>query len=171
MATLTPTVNYKTMTDKDMAEKALAVTQAAFEAAIAEGLLSGDSLAIQVGAEDDFGHFEMIAQKFFGPDAEQFLANTDVNTGKLATVLRYNQDSIEAVQEHGDEIPEGPQSWTGGVCYEARVFVPGDGWLTRIFYAAASGVQGHFDMSHMYTLLTFMGGMWAQKMQAKYNEA
>ncbi len=169
MATLAPRIDFARLSDEGIANYGLEAAQDAFLRDVAEGLTNGDSLALVVGAVDDDEWVEL-GNRLFGPAGLEFVANIDPDEGKLATALRYEMDSIEANQLRGDSIPEGPQRYTGAVFHVARAHTAENGWMTRIFAGAASGVQGHVDMATTYTALTRMGALWALKMQTLHGK-
>jgi hypothetical protein len=142
---------------------------AAFELDVQAGLTTNDSLAIVVGTVEK-GVWNDLQGRLIGPDALQFVGNINEGTGKLATALRYETDSVNAYAVHGGQIPEGPQRYVGAVYYVARVETVEHGWMTRIFAGAASGVQGHFDQATTYSALTRMAALWALKMQALHGK-
>lgn len=170
MTTLAPKVNFAELSDEEIARRGLAAAKVAFKYDVEEGYANGDSLVIVVGALTGLEWVEL-GRDYFGPDAEEFAVNVDADTGKLATTLQFGMESIVAYQLHGAAIPEGPQRFTGGVYYVARVKTADNGWMLRIFAGAASGVQGHFDMAEVYSALLRMGACWAMKMQALYGKA
>lgn len=164
MAELVPQVDYASLSDYDIAEIGLDAARAAFDCDVKAGLTNGDSLDIIVGTVNSLGEWLELGRRTFGPDGEQFFVNIEPDDGKLATVLTYNVDSILAYRRLGDKLPEGPQRWTGGVTHNAYAHTR-EGWRSRTFCGAASGVQGHFDMATVYTALTRMGAAWALQMQ------
>jgi len=135
---------------------------------VAAGFTNGDSLVMVVGVVDP--SWRELDYREIGPDAAEFRKNIDYANGKLATALFYQTESVAALEAHGDDIPEGPQRYTGGVHYTARVLTQERGWMKRNFAGAASGVQGHFDMRATYAALTTMGALWALKMQALHGK-
>lgn len=162
-----PKVDFAKLTDEEIAQHGLNAGQAAFERDVADGFTNGDSLAMVVGGVDSRSPmWRELGRREIGPDAAQFFENIGATDGKLATALTYQTESVAALQAHGDDIPAGPQRYTGGVYYTARVLTRERGWMTRNFAGAASGVQGHFDMKATYAALTTMGALWALKMQA-----
>jgi hypothetical protein len=170
MTVLEPQVDFANMSDYDIAQIGLVAAMNAFTEDSGMGYTNNDSLAIVVGEMVE-GHYNELGSKTFGPDGADFIGNIDFESGKLATAIRYEVDSITAYQELGDVIPEGPQRWTGAVHFTARVKTAEQGWMTRDFVGAASGVQGHFDMATVYTALTRMGACWAMQMQALFGKA
>ena len=170
MTALEPKVNYAVLSDSDITTIGLDAAEATFRRDVAAGLTNGDSLIITVGFVKDGDWYEL-GRRGFGPHAEQFASNVDPATGKLATALQYRLESVAAYELRGDSIPEGPQRYTGGVYYVARVRTTDQGWMTRVFAGAASGVQGHLDMATVYAALTHMSAAWAFKMQALYGKA
>jgi len=167
VSSLEPRVNFAVLGDTDIAEMGLDAAEASFRRDVSVGLTNGDSLIISVGYVED-GNWYELGRRGFGPHAEEFAANVDPGTGKLATALEYGMDSVAAYNEYGNDVPEGPQRYTGGVYYLARVKTDRQGWVCRTFAGAASGVQGHFDQATVYAALTHMAAVWALSMQGKY---
>jgi hypothetical protein len=165
-----PRIDFTALGDVEIAGHGLLVAEVVFNNAVSYGLTNGDSLAIVVGFVNDEGVWRELGRRFLGPDGYNFLGNISPQTGKLVTALRHEMDSIEANQLHGDVIPIGPMRYTGAVWHVARVQTVENGWMTRVFAGAASGVQGHFDQATVYTALTRMGALWAIKMQALHGK-
>jgi hypothetical protein len=170
VTSMEPRVIFANLNDRGIAELGLDAAEAAFQRDVQLGLTNGDSLIITVGAEDD-GPWQELGRRAIGPDAEQFAANIDPDTGKLATALNFEMNSVDAYAQYRGHVPEGPQRYTGGVYYAARVKTADRGWLSRTFAGAASGVQGHLDMATVYAALTHMAAAWAFKMQALHGKA
>jgi hypothetical protein len=164
-----PQIDFAELTDEEIAQHGLNAGQATFEQDVAAGFTNGDSLAMVVG-EVYAPLWHELGRREIGLDAAQFFENIGYEDGKLATALKYETESVAAFEAHGDDVPKGPQRYTGGVYYTARVFTRESGWMKRDFAGAASGVQGHFDMKATYTALTTMGALWALKMQALYGK-
>lgn len=164
-----PQVDFANLTDEKIAQHGLDAGQAAFERDMAVGFTNGDSLAMVVG-EASVGLWHELGRREIGPDAGRFFENIDYTDGKLATALTYQTESVAALEAHDNDIPDGPQRYTGGVYYTARVLTQEHGWMRRDFAGAASGVQGHFDMKATYAALTTMGALWALKMQVLHGK-
>ena len=164
-----PIVDFKNLTDEAIANYGMDAGAALFAWLVSKGLVNGDSLALQVGCLDDEAIWWQFGRRFIGDDAHTFVGNIGSGDGKLAAALKYEKDSVEVYQIHGDVIPEGPMRYTGGVYFVGRVKTA-KGWMERIFAGAASGVQGHFDQAVMYTVITTMVGIWACKMQALHGK-
>ena len=164
-----PRVNFAGLTDEEIARHGLDAGRAAFVQDVVAGFTNGDSLAMVVG-EVCAPVWHELGRQEIGPAAEPFFENIGFADGKLATALTYQSESVAAFETHGNDIPVGPQRCTGGVYYTARVLTRECGWMERDFAGAASGVQGHFDMTATYVALTPMGALWALKMQALYGK-
>lgn len=171
MTELDPRVDFAALSDRDIAELGLEAAVAAFERDVKAGLTNNDSLALVIGLLNHSSDWTELARRLIGPDAEEFLLNINPHNGKLATALRHRMNSVDAYEQFGTEVPNGPQRYTGAVFHTARVKTEEAGWLSRNFVGAASGVQGHFDMATVYSALTRMGALWALKMQAVFGKA
>jgi hypothetical protein len=156
-------LNYAAMTDADIAAFGLDAGETVFAQSVEAGATNGNSLYIRAGIITANGYNEW-GCRAIGPNADEFAKNIGPEDGKLATVLKYADDTIVASRHFNP--PEGPQSWTGGVIHRAMVQV-GDKWRDCAFVGAASGVQGHFDMATVYTVLTHMGAAWALRERAQ----
>lgn len=170
MATLVSTTEFANLTDEKMFCLALDAGEVYFKHMVEAGHLNGDSLATRCGVIDKGEWFETV-RGYFGPDAAEFFKNIGPVDGKLNTVIEYRMNSGDAVALFGDQIPDGPRSWTGGVYHVARANTVARGVLTRIIAVAGSGVQGVFDQSTMLLVATTFGGFWEQKMCALYGKA
>jgi hypothetical protein len=69
--------------------------ETAFAQLVEIGATNGDSLFIRVGMIND-GKYDEWGYRAIGPNADEFAENVDPKNGKLATVLEYFCDSIEA---------------------------------------------------------------------------
>lgn len=165
----TPTIDFGSLTNEEIAQRALKRGKTTFELDRADGLVTGDSLAMVIGMRIH-GKWCELGRQEIGTDAAQFVPNIDYATGKLATALNYQLDSVDALSVFEDEIPEGAQQYTGGVFYVARVKTRDCGWMQREFAAAASGVQGEFDANAAAAAVRFAGTLWVSKMQALYGK-
>ena len=165
MASLTP-IDYGALTDEQITDIGLDAAAVAFANDVVAGLTNGDSLILVVGIKTLNGWTEW-GRRSFGPDAAQFEINVDSEQGKLATSLQFGKDSVHAFQNYGDQIPKGPQRYTGGVYHVARAETK-RGWHSMVFAGAASGVQGHLDMAVTYSALTRMGAAWVLREIAHY---
>jgi hypothetical protein len=169
MAALTPKVDFASLSLIEMAQIALNAAEAAFKDAQAQGLVTDDSLAISIWMVSEV-ESEELRRRLIGADAEKFVENIDPETGKLATVLTYLMDSCVAYEAYGNEIPEGPQRWTGGAYLLARVQTAKKGWRHQGFACAASGVQGKFDAVFGGVAVRVMDALWSLKMLALYGK-
>ncbi len=167
---MTPQVDFATLSDEGIARIGLNAAEEFFLSLVSGGVTNGDSLYMVVGITSPQLGWQELGHRAVRPDAHQFRRYVDPDNGKLAPVIRHGVDSVVAYAERGDQIPAGAQRYTGGVSYRARVLTIEQGWMTRVFVGAASGVQGHFDQAVMYTALTTMGALWAQKMLALFGE-
>lgn len=164
-----PKVDFGSLTDDEIAQYGLSDGKATFERDRAAGLTNGDSLAMVVGVRINGKWYELGNQEI-GTDAAQFVPNIDYATGKLATALTYQLDSVDALSVYEDEIPEGAQQYTGGVFYTARVRTRDRGWMEREFAGASSGVQGQFDAKATAAAVRSMGALWVSKMEVLYGK-
>lgn len=167
MAEDQPSYDYLKMTDEGMTAFGFEAGTALFCSLKEAGLLNNNSLFMRAGVmtESDERFVEFGTQVI--GDGMEYAVNTDPDTGKIATVIEFQQDSIAAFSDYGERVGDGPRQWTGGVFYVARVKLASGRWLYRVFVGAASGVQGHFDQVVMYAVLTTMGAAWAQRELAR----
>ena len=165
---ITPTINFADMDDKAIAAFGLRAGRRHFEGLLEEGALTDDSFFQQVGAIEG-GTFVELGRDGIGDDWKQFKDNVSPDDGKIATVVEYGVDSIEAAYRYlRDRDEKDPRGWTGGVRFLVRVELTRGHWRERVFAGGGSGVQGHFDMSTVYATLTAMAAAWALGEKARF---
>jgi hypothetical protein len=160
--------DYANASDADLAGLGLEAAREHFESARAAGLLEGDSLFLLVGTVDgsEDGGFVAWDRVGFGPDWLDCVENVDPRTGKIATAIEYRMDSALAACYYGEQLGDGPRSWTGGVYHLAVANLGNGQWRQRVFVGAASGVQGVFDADITSVALRRIGAAWALREQA-----
>ena len=160
---LKPTTDYMGMKDAAIAQLGLRAGQRHHEGLLTEGALNNDSMFVLVGEVSD-GAFRELGRDGWGRDWKQFVRNVDPSKGKIATVVEFRMDTIDAAFHHLRDLDEDdPRGWTGGVYFLVRAEMPDGTWREWEIGGAASGAQGHFDMSIMYVILTTMGAAFAQR--------
>jgi hypothetical protein len=169
VTTRTPPVDFKHLTWFEIGAMGLAASRRNFDGDVEDGLTNGDSMVVRLGYMDDDRYVEL-SSGVFGPDGEGFRDNIDQRNGKLATSIWFDLDSIDAVHEYPDRIPEGPRGYTGAVTLLARAHTRYNGWMKQRFTGAGSGVQGHFDAATVSAGLRRMAACWAQQQYAEFGE-
>lgn len=141
----TPELDLAVLSDTQIATIALNVGEATFHSLYISGVTAGpngpDALHMRVGSVVD-GSFIQWGERTVNAGG-QFAVNTE---GKAETAATYRMNSDDAAAVHGDDIPEGPGRWTGGVYVSVRTKL-NDGTLVTLNpnVAACSGVQGELD--------------------------
>jgi len=141
----TPELDLAALSDAQIATIALNVGEATFHSLYVSGVTAGpngpDALHMRVGSVVD-DTFIQWGERTVNTGS-QFAINTK---GKAETAATYRMNSDDAATVYGNDIPEGPGRWTGGVYVSVRTKL-NDG--TQIIFnpnvAACSGVQGELD--------------------------
>lgn len=166
-------IDYTSYTPKQIAELGLDAAEYSFLRDVERGATNGSSLAIKVGevlTDNGDWWFEERGIRLIGSDAGQFVPNISAVDGKLATVIQFHDNSIDAYFTHGTDVPSGAQRYTGGMMRHARVHTIQRGWMEKVFAGAASGVQGHFDQKTVGAALLDMEATWALQQQALFDK-
>lgn len=163
-----PKLELAHLSDAQIATISLDAGAAVFSSLVSFGVTTGpngpDALHMRVGAAVH-GTFVQWGERTIG-NGDAFTINTD---GKAETATVYEMNSDDAFAEYGDDIPEGPQRWTGGVFVQVQTKLD-DNTVVELDpnVAAASGVQGEIDRTVSATVANVAASLVSLREKARY---